>query len=58
MIDWSRKRKQVTMKVTVSVPANMTAAQARREVKALINDGAGYLTYQGECVKARKVGAA
>ena len=53
--DWSRKKKRVTMVLTVSVPDNMTAAEARREVRYLINDGSGWMTYQGECVKAAKV---
>ena len=30
------KRKRITMTVTVSVPADMSAADARREVKTLI----------------------
>lgn len=36
----ARKRKLVTMTVTVSCPTWLTAAQARREVKSLINDQA------------------
>lgn len=37
-------RKQVTMTVTVSVPKWMTAAQARREVRTLINQQCFYGT--------------
>lgn len=36
----ARKRKLVTMTVTVSCPTWLTAAQARKEVKTLINDQA------------------
>ncbi len=32
------KRKRITMLVTVSVPAEMTAAEARREVRSLVNE--------------------
>lgn len=37
------KRKTLTMQVTVSVPAWMTAADARREVRTLINEQCNYL---------------
>lgn len=57
-----RKRKQVTMSVTVSVPSWMTAAQARREVRTLINDQCNFLSsgpmelgWPGVDVKARQV---
>ncbi|HEX8421274.1 MAG TPA: hypothetical protein VF638_14805 [Sphingomonas sp.] len=53
--DWSKERRPVTMTVTVSAPKNMSAAMVRREVRTLINEGAGYLTHAGEAVKARKV---
>jgi len=36
----AKKKKLVTMLVTVSVPAELTAAQARKEVRTLINDQA------------------
>lgn len=32
-----KKRKQITLAVTVSVPVSMTTAEARREVRANIN---------------------
>lgn len=37
-------RKTITMSVQVSVPSFMTAAQARREVRTLINDQSNYLS--------------
>jgi hypothetical protein len=37
------KRKTVTMLVRVSVPVDMTAAEARREVRTLINDQSNYM---------------
>ena len=52
MIDWSAKRKRVRMLVEVSIPENMTPEQARREVREMINHGAGYYTNPGEEVKA------
>lgn len=58
MIEWSSKRKRITMLVTVSVPRNMVAAHARREVKCLISDGAGFFTYAGEAVKCISAKAA
>ena len=52
-------RKEVLMMVTVSVPAWMTAAQARREVRTLINEQSGYLShgpnYEDVVVKAKKI---
>lgn len=38
------QRKQLTMEVTVSVPSWMTAAQARREVRTLVNQQCNYLS--------------
>lgn len=61
----ARKRKLVTMTVTVSCPTWLTAAQARREVKSLINDQAFWgHSGPGHCYdeiseynfKARRVG--
>lgn len=56
------KRKELTMSVRVSVPAWMTAAQARREVRTLINQQCNYLTsgpmelgWPEVSVKARQV---
>jgi len=52
----AKTRKRVTMLVTVSVPVGRTAAFARKEVKELISEGAGYYTYAGEevkCISAR-----
>lgn len=58
----TRKRKALTMSVTVTVPHWMTAAQARREVRSLINDQCGYMIdggpqndYADATVKARTV---
>lgn len=34
----AKRRKKITMLVTVSVPAALPAAAARREVRSLIND--------------------
>jgi hypothetical protein len=54
-----KKRKQITMTVTLSVPHWMTAAWARREVKTLVNDQANYLSpgpdYEEFYVRASKV---
>ena len=36
------KRKRLTMTVTVSVPVNMTAREARKEVKTLITHQANW----------------
>jgi hypothetical protein len=52
-----KKRKKVTMIVTVSVPATMTAAQARREVRTLVSRQCNYSAYPGD-VKALKVSPA
>lgn len=38
----AKKRKQFTMLVTVSVPRDMTAAEARREVRSLITHQANW----------------
>lgn len=40
MTNATSKRKTVTMTVTVSCPKWLTAAQARKEVRSLINDQA------------------
>ncbi len=56
------KMKLVKMHVTVNVPAWMTAAQARREVRTLINEQCGYLGhgpgYADATVKAKSVKSA
>lgn len=52
------KRKQITVPLTISYPANMTATEAKREVRYLINTGSGFVTYPGEAVKVRKIGPA
>lgn len=49
-----KRRKKVTMIVTVTVPATMTAAQARREVRCLITNQCNYSADADE-VKAIKV---
>lgn len=51
-----KRRKKVTMLVTVSVPVAMTAAQARREVRSLVTDQCNYAADPDE-VKAVKVRA-
>jgi hypothetical protein len=43
----AKKRKLVTMLLTVSVPASMTATQARREVRTNINNQSCYLDFVG-----------
>lgn len=49
-----KKRKQVTMLVTVSVPVEFTADMARREVRTLINEQCNYVADEG-MVKAVSV---
>lgn len=39
------KRKKITVEVTVTFPSWMTAAQARREVRTLINNQSNYLDH-------------
>ena len=58
----SRHRKVVSMLVTVTVPRWMTAAQARREVRTLINDQSNWMCFapdheevDSETVRARSV---
>lgn len=52
----ARTRKQITMTVTVSVPLWMTAAEARREVRTLINHQSNWSQHVDEGdVKARRV---
>ncbi|PAL23581.1 hypothetical protein CD928_05805 [Sphingopyxis sp. GW247-27LB] len=46
--EWDKRRKQVTMNVTVSVPRNMSAAETRREVREMIKNGAGWHFNCGE----------
>jgi hypothetical protein len=48
------KRKQFTMILTVSVPAKMTAKEARREVRTLITHQSNWSADEGD-VKAIKV---
>lgn len=40
----ANKRKRITMTVTVSVPADLPAKDARREVRTLINHQSGWLS--------------
>lgn len=47
-------RKRVTMLVTVTVPDDMTAAEARREVRSLITHQANFSAAEGD-VKAVSV---
>jgi hypothetical protein len=53
----ARRRKKLTMLVTVSVPVDMSAAEARREVRYLITDQCNYAADFGD-VKAVAVRAA
>jgi hypothetical protein len=39
-----KKRKRTTLNVEITYPAWMTAAQARREVRTLINHQVNYMT--------------
>lgn len=48
-----RKRKQFTMILTVSVPLDMTAAQARREVRTLVSE---QCNYSAECEDIKAIG--
>jgi hypothetical protein len=54
------RKRTIQMVVTVTIPGWMTAAQARREVRSLINNGVGYLEYgpdfQDATVRAKAVG--
>lgn len=38
-------RKRMTLKVTISFPAWMTAAEARREVRTILNNQTNYLSH-------------
>lgn len=38
----TRRKKQITLTVTLSVPSWLTKAQARKEVRSLINEQAFY----------------
>lgn len=51
------KRKQIDVIVRVSLPADRSAAWARRELRHLVNDGVGYFTNAGDDdgIKARAV---
>lgn len=55
----SKRRKTVTMLVTVSVPVDMPAWEARREVRTLINEQSNWSGEwdQGD-VKVRRLRAA
>ena len=64
-----KSRKRITMTVTVSVPHWLSAADARREVRTLINEQCNYLDgiydrheryheIHGKTLRAVKVGAA
>lgn len=53
-----RNRKRVTMTVTVTVPPHLSAAQARREVRTLINHQCNYLDLDERDVRAVGVKAA
>ncbi len=51
------KRKKVTMLVTVTVPAETTPAEARREVRTLVNEQCNYFLDYNE-IRAVKVSPA
>ncbi len=58
----ARKRKTVRMLVEVSVPVGLPAAQARKEVRSLINDQCefnGYVpgTFDEINMKVKRIGA-
>jgi hypothetical protein len=53
-MEMAQTRKQVTMLVTVSVPREMTAAEARLEVRTLVNDQCNYSADEGD-VKVRSI---
>jgi hypothetical protein len=58
----AKKRKTVRMLVEVSVPVGLSAVDARREVRSLINDQceySGYVpgTYDEINMKVKKIGA-
>ncbi len=42
-----KKRKQIPMLILISVPGDMTAAEARREVRTLINHQSNFATFYG-----------
>lgn len=46
-----KKRKKITMLLTVTVPREMSAAQARREVRTLVSEQCNYSADEGD-VKA------
>lgn len=50
----ARRRKLVTMLVTVSVNPDMSAAEARREVRTLVNDQCNY-SWDQEDIRVRSV---
>lgn len=53
----AKRKKILRMLIEVSVPRNMTAIQARREVRTLINEQCNYAADYGD-VRAAKVGPA
>lgn len=55
MFDWAKKKKTVKVLVTLSIPKNMTPAQARREMRYLVNEGCGFLENAGEIIRVRKM---
>lgn len=50
----TKSRKTVTMVLTVSVPVDMSAAEARREVRTLVNEQCNYSADEGD-VKVRQL---
>ncbi|XAI96368.1 hypothetical protein [Microcystis phage Mae-JY30] len=48
-----KTRKKVTMLLTVSVPREMSAAEARREVRTLVNEQCNYSLDEGEMKVAK-----
>lgn len=50
----TERRKQYTMTITVSVAPHVTAAEARREVRTLINEQVNY-HHDPEDVRCKKI---
>ena len=47
----ANRRKKITLQVVVSVPAEMSVREARREVKTLISEQCNYASFYGKAQK-------